>query len=206
MKLPEATRDALKKYLSGEAHHPAMTPTTRRMLDVFLFADENHDELEALRIAEEHADFEPLAELIETAGELRTPDARTLVAALLRGNKRKPGNKRTEENMLRRIRLFMEVQYHMHTFGESQAKALRRAIETRQSFVEKAFEVHQRAHGGKEPVGETSDFLEKLSNEAVSGLRGDFKKGRAELREVLKSLGFVVGPAFQVNSKGGDAE
>ncbi|WP_108482536.1 hypothetical protein [Oceaniglobus ichthyenteri] len=62
MKLPKATRDALKKYLTGEAHHPALTPTTRRMLEVFLFADENHDELEALRIAGERANFEPLAD------------------------------------------------------------------------------------------------------------------------------------------------
>lgn len=178
MKLPEATRDALKKYLTGEAHHPAITPTIRRMLEVFLFADENHDELEALRIAEEHADFEPLAKLIEIAGELRTPDARTFVAARLRGKKRKAGNKLTDENMLRRIRLVYRVLDLMNERGMTQSQALENCIADDGSLAQ---------DGG-----------------SFETIRSDFKRGRSEFREVLEKLGLPIGPRLLAKNTNGE--
>ena len=204
--MEEATRDALKKYLTDEASYPALKPITKQMLRLFLYADENKGELEALREAEECRNPEKLAELVETEGMLRTPDARAYVAARVRGEIRKPGSKLTEENVLRRIRLFMEVNDYMHICQEGQAHALRRAQDVRISFVERAFEIYANSHAGEEPVGEKRDFLDRLSAEAESGLRDDFKKGRAELRGVLESLGFSIGPALQVKNKGGDTE
>lgn len=194
MKLDDATREALRD------------PVTRRLLQVFLCGKKHREEFEALREAEENNNLEKLAELVETKGELRVPDARAYVAARLRGENRKRGNKRTIENILRRIRLFMEVQDCMHTFQESQANALRRALEMRTSFVDMAFETYANSHAGEEPVGEMRDFLDQISAEAESGLREDFKKGRAELREVLESLGFAIGPALQVRDKKRDTE
>jgi hypothetical protein len=201
MKPDEITRKVLKKYVTGEASHPVMSPITKRMLEVFLYAEDHMHELEALRVAEEYGDREKLAEIIETKGEPRTPDAKAYVAAFMRGTKRKPGNKRKEEDVVRRIRLFMEVQGHMHTHGENQTDALRRAVETRTSFVETAFEAFAAANAGEEPVGETREFLDQLSKEAESGLSDDFKKGRAEMRELLEALGFDIGPALQTRVK-----
>ncbi|NRP13974.1 MULTISPECIES: hypothetical protein [unclassified Aliiroseovarius] len=177
MKLPEATRDALKKYLTGEAHHPALTPTTRRMLEVFLLADENHDELEALRIAEEHADFEPLAKLIEITGELRTPDARTFVAARLRGKKRRPGNKLTEENMLRRIRLVHRVWDLENERKMTQSQALNHCLADDGSLAQ---------YSGFETI------------------RSDFQRGRSEFHDVLEKLGFPIGPELLTKNTNGE--
>lgn len=178
MKLSEASRDALKKYLSGEAHHPALTPTTRRILEVFLFADENYDELEAVRIAKEHADFEPLAEQIEITGELRTPDARTFVAARLLGKKRKPGNKLTQGHKLRRIRLVDRVLDLMNERGMTQSQALENCLADGGYFAQ---------DGG-----------------SFETIRSDFQRGRSEYREVLENLGLPIGPALLAKNTNGE--
>lgn len=178
MKLPVATRDALMKYLTGETHHPALPPTTRRMLEVFLFVDENHDELEALRIAREHADFNPLAELIETKGELRTPDARAYVADRLRGKTRKPGTKLTDANMLRRILLFHRVTDLMNEDGMTQTKALQHCLENHGSLA---------VNGG-----------------SFETIRSDFQRGRSEFLEVLEKLGLPIGRGLLAKNTNGE--
>ena len=204
-RLDEHTKEALRAYVNGTVQHPAMTPSYRRIIEVFLFNEDNWDELAALREAEERGDVEKLAELAETKG-LRTTDARAYNGARLRGENQKRGKKLTVENSLRRIKLFLEVRDYMHTFEEIQADALKRASKTRSSFVEKAFDIYAEANGGKEPVGEMREFLDHLSKEAETDLRDDFKKGRNELRDVLETLKFSVGPALQVKKNNGDTK
>jgi hypothetical protein len=175
MTLHQATRDALRKYLNGEMHHPALTPVTKRLLEAFHFAEENQEELEALRAAEEEGDFEKLARLVETKGELRIPDGRAYVAARLRGEKRKQGAKRTIENSLRRIQLYLRVADLVREEKISEAEALRRCM------------------GNHHEFGATTSF---------DTISSDFKRGKDELRCVLESLGFKTGTAFQKKQKG----
>ena len=173
MKVDEATRDALKKFLTGEVSHPAMSPFAKRMLEVFLYVDEHMDELEALREATERGDPEKLAELVETKGELRTPDARVYVAARLRGEpkRRRPA----EDDILRRIFLWHRVNDLINEKGLSQSSALRLC-------------------------------LGDAATNSFETIRSDFRQGGSELREVLETLGFSVGPALQVKEDSGGAK
>ena len=169
-RLDDATKDALRAYVDGTVPHPQITPAVKLMIEVILFAEDNWDELEALREAEERGDLEKLAELVETKGELRTLDARAYVAARLREEKRTPGNKLTQENMLQRIRLYLRTIDSSHDDGGTQSDALRECLKRDGAF-------------GKE-------------GGSFETIHAKFKAGRSELREVLESLGFAVGPAL----------
>lgn len=179
-RLDEPTKDALRAYVDGTEPHPAMTPLVRRVIEVRLFEEDNWDELSALHEAEEKGDSEKLAELIETKGQLRTADARAYVAARVRGERRKPGNKLTEENMLRRIKLYFRVIDLIQHEGMTQSDALLRCLQDYDAF------------------GKDGGSFETV--------KSDFQQGRSEWRSVLETLGFSIDPTFQVKRKGAETK
>jgi macrodomain Ter protein organizer (MatP/YcbG family) len=168
MTMHEATRKALQEYVDGKAQHPNMNPNTKRAIEVFLYAEENKLELDAL-IAAKGGDPTKLAELVEAKGQLHTADGRAYVAARLRGEQRT--RKPAIDNTYRRIRLWQRVTDIMYEDGTTQTDALNRCLEDKTEF------------GGYQGSFET--------------IRSDFKRGRDDFRKVLETLGFKAGPALQ---------
>jgi hypothetical protein len=84
-----------------------------------------HDKEYRCLLAAEEGNSEPLAELIEREGCLATPEAREYVAARLRGEKKKRGNKRTLGQIKMELNLLQEIRMIEKDLGCTEYKAIK---------------------------------------------------------------------------------
>jgi len=162
MNLDEVTRRAFQDFVDGRRHLPDASPLTKRLVEIILFIDQNKDELDALAAAK-NGNLEPLAKIVESKGKLQVLDARSFVAERIRGAKKQQGGARAQDNIFRRVQLFMKVSDLIAEEGLTQSTAIQRLMS--EGFV---------------------------TSKSFDTIRSDFRLGRKEFYEVFDALGFKV--------------
>lgn len=156
MGLSKAGVKALRDILEGNTPHDELSPLTRRLVEIFLFVEENRDELDAL-VAAEAGDFSLLADIVEKGDRLELTDVRAFIAARLRGDRQT--RQKSFEQKLRRIQTFLLVNNFVHERGLSQNKAYEKLMDDGHAISQSVDTVKCDYYRGRDELREVSEAL-----------------------------------------------